>query len=367
MHKNDSTYGTSITTEQESSSIHYYGTWATVSSSHVSNGSLVRTRDSAAYATLDFTGTKLTLLTYRSPTRGVLCYQIDNGEIIEYDCTAEESDVWFKYEVVLADNLDPFKTHTVRIFPKSTNGNLWIDIDALIATNGDQTVATYTYGNESWGDQLTAFNGQTITYDDIGNPLSYKGASLGWTNGRQLLQYTKDGLDVRFKYNSEGVRISKTVTGILNGQNVNYRVEYVVDGSTILSEKKFDLTTNTYVSEIHYFYDSNGEIMGHDDVTGNYRYFYEKNLQGDVIGKYYTYSGSQPVGTTYCYDDWGNIYHQYYQTSDPSGFYYRGYYYDHETGLYYLNSRYYDSQTHRFVNADGLIDNRGLNTQNLYA
>ena len=38
-----------------------------------------------------------------------------------------------------------------------------------------------------------------------------------------------------------------------------------------------------------------------------------------------------------------------------------------ETGLYYLNSRYYSPEFGRFINADGIIDNRGLITQNLFA
>lgn len=41
--------------------------------------------------------------------------------------------------------------------------------------------------------------------------------------------------------------------------------------------------------------------------------------------------------------------------------------YDSETGLYYLNSRYYDPQTYRFLNADSILDNRGINTLNLFA
>lgn len=31
---------------------------------------------------------------------------------------------------------------------------------------------TYTYGDSSWGDLLTAYNGISITYDEIGNPLN---------------------------------------------------------------------------------------------------------------------------------------------------------------------------------------------------
>ena len=41
--------------------------------------------------------------------------------------------------------------------------------------------------------------------------------------------------------------------------------------------------------------------------------------------------------------------------------------YPPETGFYYLNSRYYSPEFGRFINADGIIDNRGLITQNLFA
>ena len=46
---------------------------------------------------------------------------------------------------------------------------------------------------------------------------------------------------------------------------------------------------------------------------------------------------------------------------------YRGYVYDTETGLYYLQSRYYNPTWGRFINADSLIDNRGVHTQNVFA
>ncbi|MBE6934625.1 MAG: hypothetical protein E7462_06235 [Ruminococcaceae bacterium] len=44
----------------------------------------------------------------------------------------------------------------------------------------------YTYGDASWGDLLTAYDGQTITYDDIGNPLNDGTWTYTWQNGREL-------------------------------------------------------------------------------------------------------------------------------------------------------------------------------------
>jgi hypothetical protein len=75
-------------------------------------------------------------------------------------------------------------------------------------------------------------------------------------------------------------------------------------------------------------------------------YFFEKNLQGDIIA-IYNESGTK-IGT-YTYDAWGNC----TITSNTSGynfilsnnpFRYRGYYYDTETGFYYLQSRYYNPE-----------------------
>ena len=60
------------------------------------------------------------------------------------------------------------------------NGNL------LTAQKGSVT-NTYTYGDTTWKDLLTAYNGQTITYDEIGNPLTYRdGITFTWKNGRKL-------------------------------------------------------------------------------------------------------------------------------------------------------------------------------------
>ena len=101
-------------------------------------------------------------------------------------------------------------------------------------------------------------------------------------------------------------------------------------------------------------------------------YFYQTNLQGDIIGIVDS-KGSQVV--VYRYDAWGEV----LVSSDASGFglaqinplRYRGYYYDQETGLYYLQTRYYDPKVRRFLNADDASvltkDPEQLTEKNLYA
>ncbi|SHI08052.1 LamG domain-containing protein [Clostridium grantii] len=44
----------------------------------------------------------------------------------------------------------------------------------------------YTYGDANWKDKLTNFDGKAITYDAIGNPLTYDGWTFDWEQGRQL-------------------------------------------------------------------------------------------------------------------------------------------------------------------------------------
>ena len=87
-------------------------------------------------------------------------------------------------------------------------------------------------------------------------------------------------------------------------------------------------------------------------------YFFEKNVQGDIIGVYN--STGKKIGA-YTYDAWGKC-----SLSGANGntiledklvafynpFRYRGYYYDYETGFYYLQSRYYNPEWGRFLNAD---------------
>ena len=77
------------------------------------------------------------------------------------------------------------------------------------------------------------------------------------------------------------------------------------------------------------------------------------------------------VVVSYVYDAWGKVYSVTGSMADTLGqinpIRYRSYYYDNETGFYYLNSRYYDPDVKRFINEDGLIDTRGIITQNLYS
>ena len=196
---------------------------------------------------------------------------------------------------------------------------------------------TYTYGNSAWKDQLTAYKGQTITYDAMGNPLSYRGKTMEWEQGRRLKKITGTNLTQTNSYDNDGIRTKKVVNGVTT--------EFYTSGSAILAQKSSDGT------RLDFLYDDKGTLFAME-YAGE-RYFYQKNLQGDITGLIDS-TGTEVV--TYTYDTWGKL----LSKTDGSGnglaeknpFRYRGYYYDAEVSLYYVSSRYYDPETRRFVNAD---------------
>jgi len=129
-----------------------------------------------------------------------------------------------------------------------------------------------------------------------------------------------DDKNLRYTYNSDGIRTSKTVG--------NVTTDYFLDGSTIIAQK-----TNSDV--LWFLYDSDGTRVGftYNDTA----YYYTKNAQGDVTG---IVDGNCNTVVEYSYDAWGKLLSTTGSMADTIGqknpFLYRGYYYDSETGLYSL-------------------------------
>ena len=214
-----------------------------------------------------------------------------------------------------------------------------------------------------WGDLLTGYNGTTITYDEIGNPLSYyNGSSYTFTwEGRRLVGAVQGTKTMSFTYNDSGIRTSKTVNGVTH--------RYYLNGSQIVAEQWGD-KLNIYL------YDSTGSPIGMMYRTTSYAedvfdlFWFEKNLQGDIVAVYDN-NGAKVV--TYMYSDaWGNHIVSYSNGGGSTGaqynpFRYRGYYYDTDLGMYYLQSRYYDSEICRFINGDCAVSTgQGILGNNMF-
>ena len=76
-----------------------------------------------------------------------------------------------------------------------------------------QKTDIYTY-DSIWKDKLIAINGKKLTYDSIGNLLSYDGAAYHWSVGRQL-SAVKNGKTIFYSYDHTGMRIKKEVNGVV--------------------------------------------------------------------------------------------------------------------------------------------------------
>ncbi|MBR3681097.1 MAG: hypothetical protein IKL79_03750 [Clostridia bacterium] len=224
-----------------------------------------------------------------------------------------------------------------------------------------ETLKTYGYTNSEWGDLLTSFNGSTITYDTLGNPLTYyDGTTFTW-QGRQLVGAVKGTNTMSFTYNDNGLRTSKTVNGVTT--------EYYWNGNLLAAEK-----SPYYL--IIYNYDASGRPIGmayRESTYTQYQwdiYWFDLNLHGDVVA-IYDNNGVQLI--SYKYDAWGKCTASYYNggastSATKNNLRYRSYYYDTDLGLYYLQSRYYDPNTYRFISPDTLMSgaNGSLHGLNLY-
>ena len=195
---------------------------------------------------------------------------------------------------------------------------------------------TYTYGDANWRDKLTAVNGNAIRYDAIGNPLSDGTWTYTWQNGRQLQKMQKSGVTAEFVYNADGLRVQKTVNGVVT--------KYTLHGKNVVH-----MTSGT--DELHFFYDAQNRPAV--VVYNGTAYAYVKSLQGDILA-ILDENGNTVV--SYGYDAWGAPLWCTGELAETLGkvqpFRYRGYVFDEETGLYYLRSRYYNSELGRFLNAD---------------
>lgn len=279
--------------------------------------------------------TKNSLLNYKYDKLNNVTHVSNNG-VLEHQYYYNNYN-----ELVREDNL---LNNTKTEFIYDNYGNILskkiynLEDNSIIESN------VYNYENTSFVDLLTKFNNASIVYDTIGNPISIgDNISINWVNGNTMKNFvnTAKNLNVSYKYNIDGIRISKSVN--------NIETKYYLEGNNIIYEQKGD-------NLIYYLYDFTGVI----GLMYNYlRYYFEKNLFGDIVA---ILDSDFNVVARYEYDAWGKI----LSIKDSDGnvitdenhiaylnpFRYRSYYYDNETELYYLNNRYYNPTWGRFLNAD---------------
>ena len=210
---------------------------------------------------------------------------------------------------------------------------------------------SWGYGDSTFGDRLTAYNGETVSYDAYGRVSQYRGEHVGYywdTNFERIYNIGS----VYFTYHEDGMRRTKSVGNLTHS--------YTYDGINLVREEWGD---NTLI----FLYDASGSPVGMQYRNSSYAsgawdvYFYEKNLQGDIVS---VYTEDRTLLVSYTYDAWGSFTATYHNggaltSAAYNPFTYRGYYYDTETGLYYVSSRYYDPEIGRWINADNRISGVG--------
>ena len=201
----------------------------------------------------------------------------------------------------------------------------------------DEKAEVINYGYSSdWGDLLTSFNGETITYDEIGNPINYVGQSLAgedisgtmtW-DGNRLTSFDDGETKYVYKYTADGYRTQKISYDSDNPNQIKSKMDYVYQDDTLVGYKtitySYDSVSqssrpqNEFITSIVYnstdeavgldvqstgynYTDSNGETTVTTDTTRTYFYLL-RDGQGNITD---LYSSDESLVMHFSYDAYG--------------------------------------------------------------
>ncbi len=235
----------------------------------------------------------------------------------------------------------------------------------------------YSYSNN----KLISHKGETICYNEDGNPINLNGATLGWNDNNQLVSYTyTDANDnnkekrIVYDYDDDGFLESKTIQEKTDISNDMYedveKYQYTWSYGKVINQVHTKNNENGVAQQqtvVKFVYDSfncvqgfiidvddivDGEVV--DDSEDASAYMYLKNLQGDIVG---VVDESGNTVLLYEYDVWGvptisfseNCPEAISSKIELLTLTYRGYCYDYDTGLYFVNGRLYNPEWGRYV------------------
>ena len=298
---------------------------------------------------------------YTYDSRGNITSETRNGitTTYEYDALGQLTRVNDPNDPTAYNEGAPTNNGTTWLYAYDRGGNI-LSKAAYAYTTGTVGTAVrtwlYEYNDTNWKDKLTKFDGNTITYDAIGNPLNDGTWTYTWQAGRQLKSMSKteggDTVTMEFTYNHAGLRTKKVKK--VNGVAAE-TTEYILNGKNVVELIHTNHTTSA-VNKLHFYYDAQGRVAL-VDFNGT-KYSYAHNLQGDIIG---ILDNSGILVVEYRYDVWGKPISTTGSLTTTLGelnpFRCRGYVWDQKTQLYYLLNRYYKLAYSRFISIDNGIEN----------
>ena len=205
---------------------------------------------------------------------------------------------------------------------------------------------TYSYIPETSKVQgITGTNPVAFTYDGNGNVTGFGSKALVYNQNNRLVR-VEEGSDVlgEYTYNGLGQRVSKVVDGVTT------IFHYDFDGN-IIGE-----SSPEGVFSAEYLYLGSSRTAKVDVSTGDI-YFYLNNYLGTPV---LMTDDSGTVVWEAAYKPFGEA-EVNPQATVVNNFRFPGQYYDQETGFHYNYHRYYDPGTGRYLRADPIGVEGGLN------
>lgn len=254
-------------------------------------------------------------------------------------------------------------------------GNITSKKEYAYSTNSQlinpDVIHSYSY-DSTYPNRLTSFDNESIVYNSVGNPVTYRGKTMTWIKGTLLSQVVDGSNFINFTYDGLKQRIRKTLSF------GSYDTTYDYNNNLLIRENR-GTKTITYIYShkgvIGFILDGFYDTSGATPVSIDGLYLYEKNTQQDVVA---IRNVDHVVVARYAYDAWGN--HQVLNRNNTintnltsvghiNPIRYRSYYFDTDLNMYWLTTRYYDPEIGRFISPDdySYLDYRKLHGVNLYA